>query len=256
MSIIKATMSQEAFLRYKGDFINKAFQIKGVPRVFRLENNHTKRIQRYQQVMIGELLQIVGNDDLFDKEGFFVADDFDINMLKCGPRLYKYLDEAAAKVNIEKGTIRFKEPSGWEDDFEKLYYQADYSKMIPADIEKYTPRLNACCFTYQPETNAAWKMYRNNWKETRGRVVCFEINEKKLLLELSNYAEKEDCTIFQGYIDYRIEADDIRELYKKESKYHRIYFEDFSLVNYLSLMLLKRKAFSYEQERRIGQIAG
>lgn len=250
MSIISVTMSQEAYMHLKDDYVNRQFAIKGIPRVFRIKNNHTQKINGYQQVMLRELLRVIENDQCFKDDGFFDLGSVDINMLECGPRLYKYLDEGAAKKNVLNGTIRFKQPSCWQDDFERLYYQADYSRIVPVNVAKYTPRLNACCFTYQPETNAAWSMYRCDWKETRGRVVCFEINEKKLLVELGKYAEKEDCAIYQGYVDYRIHADDLKELYKKDSRYYKIFFEDFSLMNYLSLLLLKRNAFSYEQETR------
>lgn len=248
MSIIKAVASQEAYLRHKGEYINVAFTIKDVPHVLRLENNYIKNNNEYRNIKIGELLQTIGsntsNEEAVDLGGI------DINALKCGPKLYKYLDEWAAIQNISNGTIRFKEPSKWEDGFEKMFYQADFSQIISSDCAKYTPRFNACCFTYQHETYAAWKMYRSNWNKTKGRVVCFEINEKKLLLELSKYAVEEDSTIYQGYMDYRIEDVDLKELYKKGSKYHDIFFKDFSLLNYLSLMLLKRNAFSYEQETR------
>ena len=70
------------------------------------------------------------------------------------------------------------------------------------------------------------------------------------MVELGKYAEIEDCAVYQGYVDYRIHADDLKEIFKKDSRYYKIFFEDFSLMNYLSLLLLKRNAFSYEQETR------
>lgn len=251
MSINKAKWSTNAFSNYIRDYINQAYPIKGIPNVFRLENNHTQNIKKlYSQVNFCEMIQTKYITDQIDNYGFCPLNAIDIYLFECGPKLYKYLDENAAKKNVLNGTIRFKQPSCWNDDFEKLFYQAKYSSIISMDVTNYTPRLNACCFTYQSETNAAWNMYRYNWKETRGRVVCFELNEKKLLIELSKYAKKENSMIYQGYVDYRISADDIKNLYKKSSKYYRIYFENFSLQNYLSLMLLKRNAYSYEQETR------
>lgn len=131
------------------------------------------------------------------------------------------------------------------DDFESRFYNADYSNILTDyQCKTITPRLLSCCFTYGYETEAAWKTYGN------GNIVRLEINKFKLLKALNCWAEENNCTIYFGYVYYTYPLRRIKDIHKGTQRENPLWFEKFELNNYLSLLLLKRQAYSNEMEER------
>jgi hypothetical protein len=148
-------------------------------------------------------------------------------------------------------TIRFVEPSGWEDQYERRYYTADYKKLNISRI--LTPKLYATCFTTQKESEPAWQIYTRGKDGLGERCVQFCINQVALREELVKNLR--DCTIVEGMVKYlsTYEIDTYHLSTDKNGNPEKEYlkrFSNFTLENYINLLLLKRTAFVYENEVR------
>lgn len=152
-------------------------------------------------------------------------------------------------------TMRFVEPPKWEDQFESRFYNANYKKVNkdPNNI----PKLYATCFTPKEESEPAWMAYNKDKSGLAKRCVQFRINQIKLREELvKNLENSSKCTIVEGSVQYK-SKETIRTLHlstDKDNKHSEIYdeyFSDFTLANYIQLLLLKRIAYEHEREVRI-----
>ena len=82
--------------------------------------------------------------------------------------LYKYMTIDSFIQCIEKGNIRFNEPSGWNDRFEQRFYNADYKAVSTTKM----PKIYATCLTETKDCEAPWKTYS---KEGKGLGRCVQI---------------------------------------------------------------------------------
>lgn len=175
-----------------------------------------------------------------------------------GACFFKYLDLESALLCLKYKNIRFAEPTRWEDKYEGRFYQAKYANVCKDD--KCTPLLYACCMTYKPNNEAAWKIYSYGKTGLGAHCVQFKINRHKLRLQLAKSKQiKSGYTVFEGKVLYCRE-DVINGIHKKTYKasngsevenvnYHN-YFDGFNLMSYLNLLLLKRDYFKHENEIR------
>lgn len=163
--------------------------------------------------------------------------------------IYKYLSLESVLICLEKGEIRFQQPSEWPDKYESLFYNANYDRLGVG--EELHPRLFACCFTTKKMSEAAWKVYSYNKNGLAHRCVKLGINLDKLRTAFDNYAKQYGFKVYECMIDYSLEDEEIITLHKRSNPHYPELFEDFSDVgSYLSLLSIKRKAFSYESELR------
>ncbi len=142
-----------------------------------------------------------------------------------------------------KNSVTFVSPSSWEDTFETRYYKADYH-----NIGFSEPDIYCLCLTSKQATNEAamWKMYAQAGEE----MVKVRFNINNLLDSLESAAKQYGFDVYMGEVMY-ISAEEIR---KKITQSNLKFFPKhtaFSLVHYLTLMSLKRLAFSFENEVRI-----
>jgi len=191
--------------------------------------------------------------------------------LKNNSTFYKYLDLDTVlmifrivpndkdnkdnKNNKSFLTMRFVEPTKWDDQFESRFYNAIYKKVNkdPNNI----PKLYASCFTPQDESEPAWQAYNKDKDGIGKRCVQLCINQIALRNELvKNLNNTKACTIVEGSVQYK-SKEFIRTLHlstDKESNpsdIYKDYFSDFTLASYINLLLLKRMAFEHEREVRI-----
>lgn len=88
--------------------------------------------------------------------------------------------------------------------------------------------------------------------KTTKKTVRISLEQNKLLQLLDEYAEFNGFEVYIGKVDYSFEKREIKSIYLQSSPYYRDYFPDvMRREHYLSLMLLKRKAFNYENEVRL-----
>lgn len=158
---------------------------------------------------------------------------------------YKYmpLDRFIASVN--KNEFIFVSPSLWKDPFERLYFNVDCS------THGYETDNIAClCVSEKSSTNedASWKAYADNGE----KAVRLSINRVLFLEFLDSYAEQHGYDVYIGRAQYWLEKREIMNLYKSGKPYHDLFFpKSMERMHYLSVMLLKRSAFDYENEVRI-----
>jgi len=158
--------------------------------------------------------------------------------------IYKYID-IEGFIKLLKTGILFKEPSLWNDPYEKLFYNAKY-----IDIDSTPHPIYACCFTAGEETEASWKQYVGS-SGLNARCVRIKLDLNRLLLHLDKFAEDHQCKVYIGAVTYRVTEQDIELLLEDGTKLNSFWMTKFSLNTYLSLMLLKRPAYYNEKEVRI-----
>lgn len=163
--------------------------------------------------------------------------------------IYKYMNLETALICLKSGKLRFSQISEWTDEYEKRFYNADYSKL--GNKKDCTPILYACCFTTQKASEAAWKTYTYG-KTGLGHIcVKFELRLEKLRESLETYAKNNGYMVYESQMNYHYTDETIGELHKKENREYERFFKQFSLASYLSLLSIKRPAFAYEKEIRI-----
>lgn len=161
--------------------------------------------------------------------------------------LFKYMDLETAIICLKNGSIRFVQPSEWPDKYERHFYNADYSNVT--NNLNVTPRIWACCFTTNKMSEASWNTYRYGKKGLGSKCVKFQLSRSKFRAMIRKDARL-SYTV-EGLMNYSLNDYDIQHLHLKSSKYYaEVFAQDFTLNKYLSLLLLKRSAFNYENEFR------
>lgn len=166
--------------------------------------------------------------------------------------IYRYIPLSSLTQPIE-----FKEPSGWWDNLEKRFYCAEYNQQKYPDFPK---KLYILCTTANRDSEAGWKMYKHHEDD---HLIQIKINRKKFIEALSLYFKNEDVKIYEGKVNYDLKEAHISKLhlpsYSKNVKGeiknypvagHDKIFNNFDMDSYLSLLLLKRDAYRYENEVR------
>ncbi len=162
--------------------------------------------------------------------------------------LYKYMDMETALKCLQNRELRFAEPSSWKDQYEKLFYTADYHNVD--STKSYPKSIFACCFTKEKVNEAAWKTYIYSQSGLSGRCVQFKINRSKFRRAL-NKALKNQGVAYEGQCNYKLNDFEIKNLAdKKSTNYSAIFGKGIDLSGFLSLLLVKRKCFRYENETR------
>lgn len=161
----------------------------------------------------------------------------------------KYLNLETAEQCIKHGTFRFMEPTSWADPYERMFYCADYKKEL--DFPENRPKMVAQCITPSTSCEAAWKVYTYGAKEGKKRLcVQFVFDADKLREELAKDIPG-GYTIYEGGVTYRL-TNTIKKLRTKHSDlFNRFFSSSMNLLDWLSLMLIKRPAYKYENEVRL-----
>lgn len=173
---------------------------------------------------------------------------------------YKYLSLDTVLTILRKDpdkpkvvpTLRFIEPPAWDDQYESHFYNANYGKVTKN--KNSIPKLYATCFTPREESEPAWQIYNREKDGIGKRCVQFRFNQIELRKELIKNLH--DCLIVEGTVEY-VSKYLIKTLHlstdakDNHSDTFDKYFSDFTIDNYIKLLLLKRTAYEHEQEVRI-----
>ena len=181
------------------------------------------------------ITKLVGYYNIYSLNGYCLPDDKDC--------YNKYLPLSWVKEQINRKYIPFVSPNMWDDGFEKRYYKPGG---YVCKIANFTiPSIYCLCLTSRQSLNedAMWRMYA---KEKEQMVRAY-YNIKDLLDILDNVSRQCKFKVYIGEVIYA-DKSAIKALTPSKNK---IFFpSNFRLENYLSLMLVKRNAFSYENEVR------
>ena len=175
-----------------------------------------------------------------------------------GGSYYKYMDLETALICLENRSLRFSEPSLWQDNYESRFYNANYDNVLKGKNEKEAcPLIYSTCLTGKKNNEAAWKIYTYGKVGLGARCVEFTLNKfefrKELISFLRNYS------IYEGLVSYVWEGN-VNRMHQKSiiidkksegNPWYDLFFTTFDKREYLNLMLLKRDAFEHEQETRI-----
>lgn len=162
--------------------------------------------------------------------------------------LYKYIRYSYLESSINKSTITFVSPQLWEDPFERRFLLTDYSS-----LNFHQPELACLCLTSDDINNeeAAWRLYAPHPDE---KLLRISIDTNYLLKQLDQFAIDNNCSVYLAAANYEFYRKEIENLHKEDpDDFHSQFFpkSKFNIACFLSLMSLKRKAFSYENEVRI-----
>lgn len=174
-----------------------------------------------------------------------------------GVSYYKYFPIATAIRCLEKGTMALVEPPRWNDAYESLYYEADYSLVAPG--YKDHPRVFATCATNQKYDEPAWRIYSGK----DNICVQFELDRFQFRHALLKAIGEKDA-VYEGEVQYAsrniLETIGQRKVTNKKTGmemdnpfYSQFIAHDgrpFGIENYMNLLLLKRNDFKHEQETR------
>ena len=168
--------------------------------------------------------------------------------------VYKYISLDNAKKDLElkenkKGTLAFAEPPKWKDPAEKSFYDANYTEENEKPWKR--PIVYACCITDLQQSEAAWATYQYQGNDG---CVKFSIDYDNLIKQLQQYAEKNECRLYVGRVEYGKWSDisntnkgRLDEIFTKLGGKD----DDSMERNFLRYLLIKREAFAYEKEIRL-----
>ena len=153
---------------------------------------------------------------------------------------HKYIPLTYLKGYISNRQITFVSPASWSDPFETRYHDINYK-----NIGYTKPRVFCMCLTTKQACNedAMWIRYSKPGDE----MVKINISIADLLKLLDDQGSQMGFKTFIGEVIY-LSKTDIMKITRKDK---RFFPTQFDIEHYLSLMSLKRIAFSYENEVRI-----
>lgn len=159
--------------------------------------------------------------------------------------LYKYMPASRILEILENKPhqIGFVPPEKWYDPYETKYLNTDYTALNGYKQPK------VYCFCVRTDNfneEASWKIYQ----KANDPLIRISIITNYFLLSLDLFAQEYKCDLYFSKVDYKLRKD-IDDLYLPSSQYHHEFFGNFNDKQYVKVMSLKRKAFTYENEYRI-----
>ena len=154
---------------------------------------------------------------------------------------HKYQPLRYIEDDIKNGEITFVFPNVWEDPYEKRFYKKNYQ-----NINFCAPEICCLCLTTKQAQNedAMWKVY----SQPNEYIVRAQIKIADLLSALDGIASKNHFKVYIGEAIYA-EKKYINGITLATQPYFPT--NNFSIENYLTLMLLKRISYQYENEVRV-----
>ena len=173
----------------------------------------------------------------------FVTTDGKILSKDSSLRLSRYM-RISNVIETAEGQLRFDVPTRWADPFEKLFYQ----NIVTVGNKTY----HVVCLCFINDVNegeeSLWHVHgdiNNNYKK---RLADFKVrasfNVQTLCKSLSK--TNTNTTFYFAPIDYSLTRDQILQRYQNRKNVPYATIEEF-----IDDMLVKRKAFSYENEMRL-----
>lgn len=184
------------------------------------------------------LKQIVGHKHIYSLNGFALP--------STQKHLYKYMQLNRFVSSVKNNELVFVSPDTWKDPFERRFFKTDYTS-----LNFKRPEIGCMCLTSKSSTNeeASWRMYVN----PNDKALRLSIDFNEFCKMLDNYAGTNDCKVYIGNVIYDFTKEEIMSLNNntKNINYDTYFPSPLSLENYLTLMLIKRVSFAFENEVRI-----
>ena len=166
--------------------------------------------------------------------------------------IYRYMSLSSFLKCLCTKSIRFNEPSQWPDKFESRFYCAKYKSL------DFPRKVFSLCTTEERDCEPSWSIYAKTEP-----TIQIKINRQKWLCQLNDWSKdkgKDLFEIYEGKVNYDLNEAHIAVIHEPTFKTitgrtqktagHSNLFQPFDLDSFLSLLLLKRKAYEYEKEIR------
>lgn len=229
MAIIKALMNEQRIKELKSEYVRDLFAVPS--------------LESCKMIAI--------NDEILRNGGDYRNIEHEKLSYKCNlkglSQIYKYVDLDGFTKLLQRGFL-FKEPSQWEDPYEKLFYRTSEKKYEGVSQEHFPPLYACCAAANIEESVSAWKMYIKGGGMS-SKCVRLTIDMHSFLELMNVYAKYHQCHAYYGAVTYINKEEDI-DMFYDGAKNRYLRFGGFGINNYLSLMLVKRPAFSPEKEIR------
>ena len=158
--------------------------------------------------------------------------------------MYRFIPVNRFLDLFKKEKLTFLYPGLWNDPFEKLFLEAEYSiDGTPFDLP-IKDRLYSLCWTKTKESEAYWKTYM-----PLENGIRIKSSAHRILEELKNFDLHSSYKIYIGKVKY--ENFDKIMACKSDSALMDKVSSRTICDEHIQLMLMKRKAFIYEDEIRI-----
>ena len=171
-------------------------------------------------------------------------DFFDENATKSTPPLFKHMPLVYAFDLLQNHHLWFASPESWKDPFEQRFYAAQYEDLTGARSIPFPwkDKVLCTCFTTKSASEAHWKRGSTN-------SIMLHFDRGVLLKLLENLPN--DFHVYIGKVEY-MQTRDIQRANLSEIPFKERRPSKLNLNNYCArLLLLKRNAFSYEEEIRV-----
>ncbi|WP_044000464.1 DUF2971 domain-containing protein [Hymenobacter swuensis] len=159
-------------------------------------------------------------------------------------RFYQLLDEKQlALVN----------PSSWEDPFENFLLKArwELADGTPVNMASIRDRYYGQCWTLRRECDGLWQNYRGAATEENKAPYAFKVatTVRQLMNEFYDMSNPyHQLSYFLGKVRYRTDEEILNFFANDERLNTR---EQMANLRYTRTLLIKREAFSYEEEVRL-----
>lgn len=176
--------------------------------------------------------------------------------------LYKYVSEEVIRHILgSDGSIRFCEPTKWNDKYESIFYRTHDC----LDKELSSKKVFISCFTTKPENEAAWKAYllsdtdgqkdQKDKKDIKSRLAFrLKINKDKMRRELIKQFGAQ--SLYEAPVAYLHKKQISGAIDREKPRIKGFPPQVFNAgglkeeTDYVSLLSMKRDYFSYEEEIR------
>lgn len=168
-----------------------------------------------------------------------------VNLAKCPTYIHKYMPSSRVLNTLENypHTIGFVYPELWYDPYEIKYLNTDYTGL---NGYKQPKIYCLCARTDNINEEASWKIYQRD----NDPLLRLFIQSELFVSNIMKFAEANECDVYLSKINYDLSRSEIDNLYSLSSPHYHNYFQKFNDEQYVKVMSLKRKAFSYENEVR------
>ena len=155
---------------------------------------------------------------------------------KKGLSLFRYMNASHLLSDLKEQKLSFVSPELWNDPFEKLFFRESIK------IGQINYSIRCICLTYDwiESEEAAWLRAGEN-----NETVRVDYDFEKLCSELN---KMKDVDFYFSVVDYSLSR---KEIIKLSNDFRGGAWSPNSIDDYLNVMSLKRKAFTYENEIRL-----
>lgn len=168
--------------------------------------------------------------------------------------IYRIFNEERFYQMLEGQQLTLVHTSSWKDPFENFLLAARWELLdgTPVNIKKIRNQYYGQCWTLRRECDGLWRNYRGSRvDETAPEPCAFKVatTVRKLMEQFYNLSNRfHQLSYFVGKVNY-CSDNDINNYFTQPEKMNTS--AQMANLRYPQTMLIKREAFSYEQEVRL-----